>query len=74
MVEASTLSARIGVWRMSRATITLGREQELASYDAAYLELAIRLGLPLVTLDERLTKAATRCSVLLFNPEAAREN
>lgn len=56
------------------ATITLGREQELASYDAAYLELAIRLGLPLVTLDERLTKAATRCSVLLFNPEAAREN
>ena len=51
------------------ATLTLAREQELASYDAAYLELTIRLGLPLVTLDDRLAKAATRCSVSLFAPE-----
>ncbi len=51
------------------ATLTLAREQELASYDAAYLELTIRLGLPLVTLDDRLAKAATRCSVPLFAPE-----
>ncbi|MGL5793003.1 MAG: type II toxin-antitoxin system VapC family toxin, partial [Waterburya sp.] len=52
----------------------LGREQELASYDAAYLELAIRLGLPLVTLDDRLAKAATRCCVLLLNPEIVQDN
>lgn len=50
--------------------LTLGRKQGLASYDAAYLELAIRLRLPLVTLDNQLTEAATSCSVVLFNPEA----
>jgi len=54
-------------------TLTLAREQELASYDAAYLELAIRLGFPLATLDDRLAKAATRCSVLLLASEAFRD-
>ena len=29
-------------------------------------------GKPLVTLDEQLAKAATSCSIPLFNPEAAR--
>ena len=57
-----------------RETLTLGREQELASYDAAYLELAIRLRLPLVTLDDRLAKAAKRCSVVLLDPETAKDN
>lgn len=33
------------------ATLTLGRQSGLAAYDAAYLELALRLGLPLATLD-----------------------
>jgi predicted nucleic acid-binding protein len=56
------------------ATLNLGKEQELASYDAAYLELAIRLGLPLVTLDDRLAKSAKRCSVLLLNPETVQDN
>ncbi|MGK7878854.1 MAG: type II toxin-antitoxin system VapC family toxin [Crocosphaera sp.] len=65
-IDSQTSATALG------ATLTLGREQGLASYDAAYLELAIRLGLPLVTLDERLAKAATSCSVLLFNPETAR--
>ncbi len=49
------------------ATLTLGREQRLAAYDAAYLELAIRLQLPLATLDERLATAANRCGVILLN-------
>ena len=56
------------------ATLALGREQGLAAYDAAYLELAIRLGLPLVTLDEQLAKAAIGCSVVLLNPETANDN
>ena len=56
------------------ATLTLGREQGLASYDAAYLELAIRLGLPLVTLDEKLAKAARSCSVVLLDPETAKDS
>ena len=52
------------------ATLTLGREQELAAYDAAYLELAMRLGLPLATLDNRLATAAERCGVALLNTVA----
>jgi predicted nucleic acid-binding protein len=36
------------------------RRHRLSSYDAAYLELALREGLPLATLDEDLRKAAKR--------------
>jgi predicted nucleic acid-binding protein len=39
-------------------TLALGRRHHLSSYDAAYLELAMRLGLPLATLDKNLRKAA----------------
>ncbi|MEH2059559.1 MAG: type II toxin-antitoxin system VapC family toxin [Nostoc sp.] len=45
------------------ATLVLGRQEGLAAYDAAYLELALRLGLPLATIDTRLAEAATRCRV-----------
>jgi predicted nucleic acid-binding protein len=38
----------------------------LTSYDAAYLELAMRLGLPLATLDRQLADAATRAGVTIF--------
>ncbi|MFZ1024798.1 MAG: type II toxin-antitoxin system VapC family toxin [Limnoraphis robusta] len=50
-------------------TLILGREQGLAAYDAAYLELAIRLGLPLATIDVRLAEVATHCGVTLLNPQ-----
>ncbi len=56
------------------ATLLLGREQGLAAYDAAYLESAIRMGLPLATLDVRLEEAATRCGVTLLNPYEVAEN
>ncbi|WP_375469326.1 type II toxin-antitoxin system VapC family toxin [uncultured Nostoc sp.] len=45
------------------ATLKLVRQEALAAYDAAYLELALRLQLPLATLDTRLAEAATRCGV-----------
>jgi predicted nucleic acid-binding protein len=35
----------------------------LTTYDAAYLELAIRRGMPLVTKDEALIAAAERTGV-----------
>ncbi|MBC6436398.1 type II toxin-antitoxin system VapC family toxin [Nostoc sp. HG1] len=41
------------------ATLKLARQEGLA----AYLELALRLQLPLATLDTRLAEAATRCGV-----------
>lgn len=43
--------------------LALAREQNLSTYDATYLDLAIRLGSPLATLDETLRQAAKRCSV-----------
>jgi predicted nucleic acid-binding protein len=38
--------------------VELAQKHRLPVYDAAYLELAIRLDLPLATLDEALTRAA----------------
>lgn len=46
--------------------LALGRRTGLSSYDAAYLELAGRLGLPLATLDERLRRAAGREGVAVL--------
>lgn len=41
-------------------TLALSREQDLTPYDAAYLELAVRRGAALATLDMRLAAAARR--------------
>lgn len=38
--------------------LALAREQGLSAYDAAYIELAMREGLPLATLDKALKRAA----------------
>jgi predicted nucleic acid-binding protein len=46
-------------------TLTLARAYQLSSYDAAYLELSIREGLPLATLDKGLIKAAIKANVEL---------
>ncbi len=47
-------------------TLYLARRYKLSSYDASYLELALRLGLPLATLDEDLQKAAKKAGVKRF--------
>jgi predicted nucleic acid-binding protein len=41
-------------------TIALGRRHKLTSYDAAYLELAMRRGAALATLDRNLRLAAAK--------------
>ena len=51
-------------------TYDLAESLNLSSYDAAYLELAIRLGAPLATLDKDLTKAAKACEVKLYLTES----
>jgi len=43
--------------------VTLARAESLTAYDAAYLELAMRKGLPLATKDQALVKAARNCGV-----------
>lgn len=47
-------------------TLNLARRYKLSAYDSAYLELALRTGLPLATLDVDLAKAATAAGVPLF--------
>lgn len=48
--------------------LPLARENQLSAYDAAYLELAIREGLPIATLDERLKKAAKALGIAAHHP------
>lgn len=47
-------------------TLQLARRYRLSAYDASYLELAMRSGIPLATLDENLRKAAKKAGVKLF--------
>ena len=47
-------------------SLNLARRYRLSAYDAAYLELALRTGLPLATLDADLAKAATIAGVQIF--------
>jgi predicted nucleic acid-binding protein len=46
----------------------LGRAHSLSAYDAAYLELALRRGLPLATLDDKLKVAAAAAGVAEYTP------
>lgn len=46
--------------------IPLARAHRLTVYDALYLELALRRGLPLATLDDDLRRAAGACGVHLL--------
>ena len=52
--------------RAWQETIHLTRAHTLSAYDAAYLELAIRRGLSLATLDHSLETAATAVGVSIF--------
>lgn len=58
-VDVGALSEAFG------AVLAIGREHGLSAYDAAYLELAMREGLPLATQDERLVAVARLVGVTL---------
>jgi predicted nucleic acid-binding protein len=47
-------------------TLQLARRYKLSAYDASYLELALRSGIPLATLDEDLQKASKKAGVKKF--------
>jgi len=64
IVEGGTLDRVMG------AVLALAREHKLSSYDAAYLELAMREGIPLASRDDRLIEAAHRCGVPLVQKES----
>jgi predicted nucleic acid-binding protein len=48
------------------ATLQLARRYKLSAYDASYLELALRQGIPIATLDVDLQKAANKAGVKRF--------
>lgn len=54
--------------RATQQLLMLARQHNLSVYDASYLELAMREGLPLATQDERLRAAAQGVGVQLFSP------
>jgi predicted nucleic acid-binding protein len=47
-------------------TLQLARRHSLSAYDASYLEVALREGLMLATLDDGLRKAAKKAGVQAF--------
>lgn len=47
-------------------TLSLAYTEKLTTYDASYLELAIRMGLPLATKDKLLREAGERLGVELL--------
>ena len=53
--------------RMIKEIFALAREHKLSSYDASYLDLAMRKGLSIATLDKNLIAAAKRSNVPILN-------
>lgn len=72
LAHLATLPTRIDRDPSSETVLALARAHRLTVYDAAYLELARRLGLPLATLDRPLGLAARAAavSVLAGEPDA----
>lgn len=56
--------------RALREILTLARAEQLTTYDAAYLELAMRKGLPLASKDAALRAACLRVGIDIL-PSAA---
>jgi predicted nucleic acid-binding protein len=60
VVDEETPSRALG------RVLDLAREERLTTYDAAYVELAMRLGIPLASKDADLCNAAERLGVSVF--------
>ena len=73
-LENLPISVDSSTWRQSFGrTMVLARSYGLSSYDASYLELAVRESLMLASLDRTLVKAAERAGVDIYLEEE-REN
>lgn len=54
--------------RVMTEVLAVARQHDLSVYDASYLDLAMREGLALASLDKRLVEAARQCGVPLLEP------
>lgn len=62
------IDAEVAVTALGQRILRLGIDHGLSAYDASYLELAMRRGLPLATEDQKLVRAATDTGVRLLRP------
>ena len=67
LLHLSRLRVRLDRLPEGDAVLRLARTHRLSVYDAAYLELAQREGLPLATLDTHLRRAAAKEGVALLS-------
>jgi predicted nucleic acid-binding protein len=58
--------------RMFKEIVALACDSQLSTYDASYLDLAMRSGLPIATSDGALLKAMKKCRVPVFQPADVR--
>jgi predicted nucleic acid-binding protein len=64
LLEALEIDVDEETWSQAFGRIlALARQERLTAYDAAYLELAMRLGVPLASKDRELCDAAERVGV-----------
>ena len=63
-----SLPIRLGDPPSYDAVFELARSNGLTVYDAAYLEVALREGLPIASLDAALVRAAEQSGVGVFKP------
>lgn len=62
------IEAGIALDTLGQKTLALALAHRLSAYDASYLELALRRGLPLATQDKRLADAAEAAGIELLQP------
>ena len=62
-IEVETFSSL----QTGRTAFVLARSYGLSSYDASYLELAMRREIPIATLDKNLAKAARSANIKVLN-------
>ena len=66
LTRLGELPLRLDVTPDSAVVMALARDHGLTVYDAAYLELAVRLVIPLATLDRALADAAPAAGIELL--------
>ena len=62
------IDAEVAIASLGLRIFRLGIDHNLSAYDASYLELAMRRGLPLATQDERLIRAAGAAGIPILQP------
>ena len=62
------IDSEIAIASLGLRILRLGIDHGLSAYDASYLELAMRRGIPLATQDERLMRAAGAAGIDIMQP------